>query len=167
MNYLKLYEKLKAQGVGALPTETLEKISQRYLKNFDRKTEVILWAYLAYQMDSFHKKCAYPSDLGYGAHPCWCLFGNSTQANNTRSSLWNDWHIQLIFYQSSWGWRLRKGWKEKLDLLAQHYLEGVNSCPLPNIPAVTDAVLGGQGNQPGPYDAVLGGSQLRERQSPL
>ena len=60
MNYLKLYEKLKEQGMGALPTETLEKISQRYLKNFDRKTEVILWAYLAYQMDSFHKKCAYP-----------------------------------------------------------------------------------------------------------
>ncbi|MCT7963959.1 hypothetical protein NG791_25110 [Laspinema sp. D1] len=77
MNYLKLYEKLKGQGVGALPTETLKKISQLYLKNLDRKTEVILWAYLAYQMDSFHKKCAYPSDLGYYSHPCWCLFGNS------------------------------------------------------------------------------------------
>jgi hypothetical protein len=86
------------------------------------------------------------------------LLGHCFCCSSEYFSLWNDWHIQLIFYQSSWEWRRRKGWKEKLDLLAQHYLEGVNACPLQNIPAVTDAVLGGQGNQPGPDDAVLGGN---------
>lgn len=57
--------------------------------------------------------------------------------------------------------------ESKIDLLAQHYLEGVNSCPLQNILAVMDAVLGGRENQPGPYDAVLGGKQLRKRQFPI
>lgn len=127
--------------------------------------QTCLWGYLCFDLNSRPKKAAHSSALGYGNHPCWQLFGHSKLAKSRREFLWQTYQLQLIFYQDNWGWRLRRGWPSKLDFLRAVYLEGLDwhRLEMPWLAGKArpdDAVLGGSGDrtqQPGPYDAVLGG----------
>jgi len=77
------------------------------------------WRKFCEWLDQRRRKCAHWSDVPTQWKPFVYVGGNLTgeRAREERHE------VDLIFYYSGWGWRLRKNWRERLSEL-EGYLGG-------------------------------------------
>lgn len=87
----------------------------------DLKEDIKLWRDLCEELHFQRSGYAYPSELGFQAHPAWELFGNSQLAQSKRDWLREKHQISLIYYRSSKGWCLKKDWQLQLEKLESIY----------------------------------------------
>jgi len=68
-----------------------------------------LWREFCEWLDARYRKCAVESHIPAKFHFTYC--GDNVRGiQNHRERIATG----LIFYRAGWGWRLRKGWKERL-----------------------------------------------------
>ncbi len=77
------------------------------------------WREVCEFLDARYRKCAYATELP--EHLRWLLWHpGSKRAQAERES------AHLVFYSPGWGWRLRRGWRERLDELAHATTKGTS-----------------------------------------
>lgn len=75
--------------------------------------ELAVWRDLCEWLDAQKYKAAYRTEMPERYRPLVYRGGNETgrRAREARE------HLRLIFYYEGWGWRLRKGWRARLEEL--------------------------------------------------